>query len=217
MPEPRSADPPIDALKPRELVELLDRMNSADVTAMDIDVDAIGRSLDPGKLRGNQLAALLAAIDRLAGARPDVDLGAMSPRTFARLVSLATKEQLRAVVAEPGLRAKALAEIFGRMPAHLRADKARDVRAVVHWRFTEGTGEGGYDRYETVIAEGRCEVNREMTAQPGVTLTLSPVDFLKLCARAASAPGLFLTGKVKVRGDLALAATLVGFFDLPRP
>jgi hypothetical protein len=28
---------------------------------------------------------------------------------------------------------------------------------------------------------------------------------------------LFVTGKIKVKGDLAFAAGLVGYFDLPKP
>jgi putative sterol carrier protein len=103
------------------------------------------------------------------------------------------------------------------MTAHLRIERARDVDAVVQWRFSGGTGEGGYDRYETVIAGGACKVGREMTSDPRVTITMPPHEFLRLITSNASAPVLFMTGKLKIRGDLAFAAGMLGLFDLPKP
>jgi putative sterol carrier protein len=90
------------------------------------------------------------------------------------------------------------------------------VEAVVHWRFTEGSGQGGYDRYESVISRGECSTGRDKTAEPRVTITVGPYDFLRLITSHASAPVLFMTGKLKVRGDLAFAAGMMGLFDLPR-
>ena len=49
-----------------------------------------------------------------------------------------------------------------------------------------------------------------------MTITLSPYDFLRLITAHASAPVLFMTGRLKVRGDLAFAASLMTLFDLPR-
>lgn len=217
MPEPRRTGQLIGARKPRELIELLDGMTPADVAATNIDVDAIGRAIDPRKLRRNELAALFAAVQRLTDAGAAIDLGRMSAPTFGRIVALATRDQLQAVVTDPVLRAKALDEVFRLMGECARPERIRDLTAVVRWRLTEGTGEGGHDRYETVFADGTCTTNRRMAGKPRVTLTLSPVDFLKLATLNASPPVLFLTGKVKVRGDLAFAANLLGLFDVPPP
>ncbi|MGW5051148.1 SCP2 sterol-binding domain-containing protein [Actinokineospora sp. NPDC004072] len=216
MSEPQGAEVELGARTPRELVDLLDRMNPEDIAARHIDVDAIGQAIDPRKLRGADLTALLAAITRLAAAGAHVDLARMRPATFARIITLATREQLQAVLAEPGLRARIVDEVFRRAGAHLRADRVRDLDAVVHWRLTDGVGAGGYDRWETVFADGSCSVNRDMARTPRTTITLAPADFLKLVTQNASAPVLFLTGKLKVRGDLAFAAGLSGLFDLPR-
>lgn len=216
MSEPQGAGAELGALKPRELVELLERMNPADIAAQNIDVDAIGRAIDPRKLRKNDLSALLSALTRLAEAGADVDLSKMGPDTFAKIITQASREQLQAVMADPTLRARIIDEIFRRMGDHVRPDRTRGVNAVVHWRLSEGSGPGGYDRWESVIADSSCSVNREMTGAPKATITLSPADFLKLITQNASAPVLFLTGKLKVRGDLAFAAQLSSLFDLPR-
>lgn len=110
-----------------------------------------------------------------------------------------------------------LDEIFDRMDAHLDRDRARDLRVVVRWRLTGGSGDGGYDRYETVLEDGTCKVRREMGQRPKVTITLAPTDFLKLVTRQATPAVLFVTGKIKVKGDLAFAAGLNGLFQLPKP
>jgi putative sterol carrier protein len=205
----------IGKLSPSELVMLIDRLEPTDDGLAGVDIDAIAQLIDPSKLQGDEFVRLISGLQRLAGA--SVDLSKMGPQTFARLIAGAGKDQLEDVLARPELRKLILGEIFRRMQLHLRQDRARDVEAVVHWRFSNGTGEDGYDRYETVISNGTCTVNREMTGQSRVTITMPPHDFIRLITSNASAPVLFMTGKLKLRGDLAFAAGMLGLFDLPKP
>ncbi|CRK60594.1 Sterol-binding [Alloactinosynnema sp. L-07] len=206
----------LDALKPRELVELLDRLTIEEAATMDIDVDAIGRAIDPRKLGRTGLSTMLRAFARLAAEGADLALSKLAAVTFAKIITDASKDQLQSIMVDPALRAQVLDEVYRRMGTHLRQDRTGGLHAVVHWRLTGGAGEGGYDRYETLIENGVCSVNRDLEGQPRATITVSPVDFLKLITNNASAPVLFMTGKLKVRGDLAFAAGLTGLFDLPR-
>ncbi|OLR90981.1 SCP2 sterol-binding domain-containing protein [Actinokineospora bangkokensis] len=217
MPESRHTGGVSGAPEPRELVAMLERTDAAGVAASNIDVDAIGRAMDPGKLGKEDLISLLRSLVRLAGAGAEVGLHRIAPKTFARLIADARTDQVQAIMAEPGVRAAVLDEVFRRMGDHLREDRTRDLHAVVHWRLTGGADDDGYDRYETVIKGGTCTVGRHRTEDPRVTITLAPADFLKLVSSNASAPVLFMTGKLKVRGDLAFAAGLISLFDLPRP
>jgi putative sterol carrier protein len=203
-------------LRPDELVELVDGLDAADPAVSGLDVDVLGRLIDPRKLRKDGFVRILSALDRLAGAGADVDLSAMAAGTFARIISRASTDQVQGIMVRPELRTTMLDEIFRRMGEHLRPDRARHTNAVVHWRLTGGVGEGGFDRYETIIADGTCTVNRDRTRDPRVTITMHPVDFLKLITRNASAPVLFMTGKVKVKGDLGFAAGMTNLFDLPK-
>lgn len=196
---------------PSQLVELLANLDPESAGREQIDVDAIGRALDPTKLRRGELTTILEHLDRLAGTA--VDLSTLDARTFATLIGRAGRDQLRDALVRPALRARILDEVFRRMPAHLRADRARSVNAVVHWRFPSGAG---YDRYETIIENGTCATGRDRTRDARVTITLDPYDFVRLITSHASAPVLFMTGRLKVRGDLAFAAGLVSLFDLPR-
>jgi putative sterol carrier protein len=206
----------IGKLSPSQLVELLRQVDPATDHLEQVDIDAIGRAIDPTRLSGGEFRTLLEQVDRLAGAGAGVDLSRMGAQTFARLIGRASKEQLTEVLAKPELRARILGEIFRRMREHLRAEKAGSVAAVVHWRFADGSGADGYDRYETVIDHGECATSDDQTRPARVTITIGPYDFLRLITSNASAPVLFMTGKLKVRGDLAFAASMMGLFDLPR-
>ena len=206
----------IGKLSPSQLVELLKQLDPTSDRLEQVDIDAIGRAIDPTLLRGGEFRTLLEQVDRLAGAGAGVDLSRLGAQTFARLIGRASKVQLAEVLAKPVLRARILDEIFRRMQSHLRAEKAGSVSAVVHWRFPDVPGGDSYDRYETVIDHGRCTTSRDRSQSPRVTITVCPYDFLRLITSNASAPVLFMTGKLKVRGDLAFAASMMGLFDLPR-
>lgn len=203
-------------LHPDRLVELLEGLTPDHPGFADLDINTIGQVIDPRALGREQFVRLLASLDRLAGLGANVDLSRMDARTFARIISRASTDQVQGALGRPELRTRILNEIFRRMGDHLRTDRAARTRAVVHWRLAGGTGDGGYDRYETVIEDGACTVHDRSTRDARVTITLHPVDFLRLITNNASGPVLFMTGKLKVNGDLGFAAGLTSLFDLPR-
>ncbi|MGH3322012.1 MAG: SCP2 sterol-binding domain-containing protein [Streptosporangiaceae bacterium] len=143
-----------------------------------------------------------------------VDFSEITPEQFAQLVSGASQSQLREVT-EGEMRGKVLDEVFQRMGSRFRADKAAETRAVVHWRIGDRS-DGGHDTYETVIEDGAFTVSGSPEREPRVTLTLGAVPFLELASGNANGMTMFMTRKLKVAGDLAFAATLMGFFDIPR-
>ncbi|WP_326567264.1 SCP2 sterol-binding domain-containing protein [Amycolatopsis rhabdoformis] len=192
---------------------LLDALDHADLTGL--DVNTVADALDPRELGRVDFRRLLDTLVRLSEQAPAFSLTKVDPTRFATLVSRASRAQLEAVVASPALRARVLDEIFARMGSHIRRDRALD--AVIHWRLSGGTGPGGYDRYATAISGGSCTVSRVTEGRPRVTVTLSPVDFFRLITHQATPAVLFVTGKIKVKGDLAFAAGLIGHFDLPKP
>jgi putative sterol carrier protein len=216
MPEQDLRADSLNRLAPAELVELLERLDPAAPELAELDIDALGRSIDPRKLAGDGFVRLIAALTRLGAAGAAVDLSALDADTFARIIKRASAGQVTELLARPELRSVVLGEIFRRMGEHLRPDRAAGVRAVVHWRITGGTGEDGYDRYQTVIEDGTCTMSRERTRDPRVTITIRPVDLVKMITGGTTAPMLFLTGKVKIAGDLGFAAGLTNLFDLPK-
>ena len=172
-------------------------------------ISALG-AVDPKRLGEDEFTALLEAASNLAAAGATADLGALRPEQFARLISRASPRQLTAVMQRPELRERILDEVFRRMGEHYRAGGAE---AVVRWRI--GTGDDDYLRYECVLSGDARVVGKRPEREPSVTLTLSPVDFLKLASGNASGPALFLGGKLAAVGDLALAARLSNLFQIP--
>ena len=181
------------------------------------DVDAFARAIDPKLLDEKQFVQLIDVLDMLGRVGTGVHLAAMRTDTFVWFVARATPAQLDHLMSHPHLRQVVFAEIFRRMGEHLDRPKAATLRAVVHWRFTGGGDQTGYDRFETVIDNGVCVSGTEPTADARVTITLAPADFLRVVTGQVNVAMLFMRGKVKVRGDIAFAAGLINYFDLPRP
>lgn len=183
-----------------------------------IDIDAFARAVDPELLDERQFVQLIDTLDMLGRAGTGIDLAAMRTDTFVWFVSRASATQLDDLMAHPHLRHVVFDEVFRRMGEHLDAVRAATVHAVVHWRFTGGGQDtDGYDRFETVIANGTCTSGRSPTADARVTVTLAPADFLRVVTGGVGVAMLFMRGLVKVKGDIAFAAGLINYFDLPRP
>ncbi len=145
----------------------------------------------------------------------ELDTSAIDPSEVARGIAQATDDQLHELMSGP-MRDQILAEIFGRMEQHFRADSARDTEAVIHWRI-KGGPDDGYDRWETVIASGECTVNRGHQSEDArVTFTIGGGDFLKLVTGNAAGPMLFISGKLKISGDMMFAASATGLFTIPK-
>lgn len=179
-----------------------------------VDIDAFARAIDPRLLDEQQFVQVIDTLDMLGRVGTGIDLAAMRTDTFVWFVARASPAQLADLMAHPHLRHVVFDEIFRRMGEHLDQTRAATLRAVVHWRFTGGADDG-YDRFETVIDNGVCKSGTEPTADPRVTITLAPADFLRVVTGGVHVAMLFMRGKVKVRGDIAFAANLISYFDLP--
>jgi putative sterol carrier protein len=139
------------------------------------------------------------------------DVSMIPPDQFAALIAEASDDQ----IAE-GLRvnrALLLEEIFSRWPSQFEPARARDVNAVIEWEITNP--DGGEDRWQIAIKDGECSAARNGEAEPDVTFRIDPVDFVKLIAGAENGPKLFVFGKLKISGNLLLAARVQGFFRVP--
>jgi putative sterol carrier protein len=140
-----------------------------------------------------------------------IDTSAVDPQEFAQNIAKTSDDKLREGMSGP-LREQILAEIFQRMEEHFKPGSAQD--AVIHWRIG-GRSDGGEDRWEVVIADGKCNTSSEPQSEPRVTLKLDGVDFLKLVTGNANGPMLFMSGKLKIEGDLMFSAQIQSMFRIP--
>ena len=143
------------------------------------------------------------------------DFSGIDPSQAAAAVANVTPEQL-AEGMRSEMRGAILDQVFTQMREHIKSDAAASTDAVVHWKIG-GRPDGGEDLYEVVIRAGTCEVNDgEAKEQPTVTLTMDGADFLRLVTNNANGPELFMSGKLKIEGDLAFASTLPALFTIPK-
>ena len=143
-----------------------------------------------------------------------IDPSAIDPAEFAKAVAQTPEDQLAAGLADEQVRAMVLDGIFGQMADHFDGRKAGDTEAVIEWQILDKPG-GGHDRYQVVVTGGTCSVEKDGAHAPRVTFKLKPVDFLKLVTGNAGGPTMFMTGKLKIDGDVMFAASVQGLFRMP--
>ncbi|MDP9189789.1 MAG: SCP2 sterol-binding domain-containing protein [Actinomycetota bacterium] len=145
-------------------------------------------------------------------------LGEIADADSSELAGMVTKlsdEQLAEGMSDPAIRKRVLDEIFKRMAEHVDPDKIKDLDAVIHFKITDAPG-GVEDVYEAVFANGAVTVSDEpTTAEPKVRIIAAPVPFLKLVSGQESGPAMFMTGKLKLEGDLMFATQMASLFKIP--
>ena len=100
------------------------------------------------------------------------------------------------------------------MAEHVNPEKAKGNDAVIHWKILDRP-DGGYDHFEVILKDGNCTVSEEPSEEPRVTFKVPAVEFLKLITQKESGPALFMTGKLKIEGDLMFASTMTSLFRIP--
>lgn len=143
--------------------------------------------------------------------QPQVDLSTISPEEFARMVGTASDEDIEATIRTVGT-GPALDRIFAGFEERFAPDKAQGVDADIQFVVTD---QGQEYPYVVAIHDGSCTAKGGSAGKPKVTLTTGLVPFVKLVAGRADGMQLFMTGKLKVSGDIMFAPRIMGFFDRP--
>jgi hypothetical protein len=142
------------------------------------------------------------------------DFSNVDPKQFAQIIKSASDAQMSDVMQSES-RGKILDAIFGRFPDLFRPDRAGSTNAVIHWNITDRP-DGGTDTYQLVIANGTCVLSPSADQDPKLAITVGPVDFLKVVSGNGNPMMMFMTGKLKAKGDLGLAANIANLFDMPK-
>jgi putative sterol carrier protein len=133
---------------------------------------------------------------------------------YAELVSKASDEEILAAFQRD--RAALMDAIVGAMEQRFIPERAAGVEAVIQWDILDRP-DGGTDSFQLAIANGTCRATRGTPGLPRTTLTIRPVPFTKLITGQVNPMKLFTFGKISIQGDLALAAKVSRFFELPQP
>ena len=101
-------------------------------------------------------------------------------------------------------------ETFDRMASRFKAERAAGTNAVVQYDIN---GDGG-GTWHAVIKDGACTVALGPAPNPSLTLQIAAQDWLYMTAGKQSGQMLFMSGKLKLKGDMGLAMKLGSMFSM---
>jgi putative sterol carrier protein len=101
-------------------------------------------------------------------------------------------------------------ETFEAMAGRFRADKSAGTNAVIQY---DVSGDGG-GTWHAVIKDGTCLVQSGAGTSPNLTLQIASQDWLDMLSGKQSGQMLFMSGKLKVKGDMGLAMKLGSMFQM---
>ncbi len=130
----------------------------------------------------------------------------------AALEDRSTDDVLATIQSQEGGAAHTLDQVFTGMCQVFNPGKAAGQQATVQYDVNVPDGTLPYTMR---IADGQCHYERGSAESPRVTLRIGLVDFLRLITGKANGVQLFMTGKLKVSGDMFFAQTFQTWFDRP--
>ena len=105
----------------------------------------------------------------------------------------------------------AVKEIFSQMPANINADAAKGMSSVIQFNLT---GDGG-GSYYIQIKDGAATVGEGSHASPNMTMTIAAADYVDLITGKLNGQMAFMSGKLKIAGDMGLAMKMQTLFKRP--
>ena len=127
---------------------------------------------------------------------------------LATLIEGRSDEEITRGVEERGVES-VLDGVFQGMADAFLPDKAAGQSAIVQYDVTVA---GQPHTYQLKIGGGRCEIVKGRADTPRVTLTLALPDFLRVVAGRLPPVQAFMSGKLKLSGDMMIATAMQGWF-----
>jgi putative sterol carrier protein len=101
-------------------------------------------------------------------------------------------------------------ETFDAMAGKFRPDKAAGVNATIQYDISGDQG----GTWNAVIKDGTCTVTPGAATTPSLTLSMSSQDWLDMVGGKLSGQMAFMSGKLKLKGDMGLAMKIGGLFQV---
>ena len=102
-------------------------------------------------------------------------------------------------------------EIFKEMPANLNADAAKGMNSTIQFNLS---GDNGGQWYVS-IKEGKAEVTKGTASSPNMSLSMSASDYVDMIVGKLNGQMAFMSGKLKISGDMGLAMKMQSLFKRP--
>jgi putative sterol carrier protein len=99
-------------------------------------------------------------------------------------------------------------EVFSEINNRLEANPAKTSGLNASYAFDLSGDEGG--AYHIVLADGSGEAGSGAPENPNITISMKDTDFVDLATGKLDGTAAFMSGKLKIKGDMTLAMKLQG-------
>lgn len=96
-------------------------------------------------------------------------------------------------------------ELIRKMPSVINPAATANMQTTIQYRISKPM--------YLVIDNGRCTAHEGVAPSPDLALTISDDNLLAMLKGELDGRAAFMSGKLKVEGDMLLAQRLQGFFD----
>ena len=131
------------------------------------------------------------------------------PAQLAEAIKDMSDEDLAVVLKDMGSD-DTLRSIFEGMRDSFKPEAAKDVNATVQYDID--TGEG-VKNWSVTFADGTCSVSDSPATDPRLTIAIGLIDFVRLIFNQVQGPQLFMSGKMKLQGDMMWAMQMQNYFE----
>lgn len=101
---------------------------------------------------------------------------------------------------------QSVAEVFTAIKERLDREPQRLKGLVGKFQFDLSGAGGG--QYHVDVGDGKATVAAGLLSDPDVTISMSGEDFIELATGRLGGTQAFMTGRLRVRGDMSLALRL---------
>lgn len=101
-------------------------------------------------------------------------------------------------------------EFFNRIPERVNKEKIQGLNATYQFNITGDNGVQHWVKFQ----DGEVSHGEGLAESPNITLTMEDENFVSLTTGKLNGQTAFLTGKLKIQGDMGLAMKLQSVFAL---
>ena len=98
------------------------------------------------------------------------------------------------------------AEVFQEIDNRLQADPSKVSNMNATYAFDLAGEEGG--QYHIALKDGKADVGQGAPENPNITISMKDHDFVDLALGKLDGTMAFMSGKIKIKGDMGLAMKL---------
>jgi putative sterol carrier protein len=106
--------------------------------------------------------------------------------------------------------ATSIKQVITEMPNRFNAGAAKGLKAVYQFDLT---GDGGA-KFNLGIDDGKLAVGEGSHASPNITITMAASDYLDMVNGKLNPQMAFMSGKLKIAGDMGLAMKMQQLFPI---